>query len=169
MPAHDTRVAARSLTLAVAALLLTACGSRGSGARPDETPAPSRSEGRSTDQQTSGVTTLNGDDMKQVGAQRIEEYLNGRVPGLQVLRNESGQYSIRIRGAASLGQSDEEPLVVIDGMPVPQGGNSEALRGIDPREVARVQVLKDASQTAMYGSRGANGVLLIRTRSAARR
>ena len=168
MPAHDTRVSARSLALAVATLFLAACGSRG-GARPDETPAPPRPEGRRTEQQTSGLTTLSGDDMKQVGAQRIEEYLNGRVPGLQVLRNESGQYSIRIRGTTSLGQSDEEPLVVIDGMPVPQGGNSDALRGIDPREVARVQVLKDASQTAMYGSRGANGVLLIRTRSAARR
>ena len=152
---------------ALAALaVLAACGG-GQGATTVRL-APSRG-GDNDATRSSGVTTVSGDDMKQVGVQRIEEYLNGRVPGLQVIRNESGQLAIRIRGTASLGKSDEEPLVIVDGIPTPQGMNSEVLRMIDPREVHKVEVLKDASATAMYGSRGANGVLVIRTRSAARR
>jgi TonB-dependent SusC/RagA subfamily outer membrane receptor len=150
---------------ALAALaVLSACGS--GGVRPARyTPPPSETEGS----RTSSVSSVSGDAMRQAGPQRIEEFLNGRVPGLRVERNESGQLSIRIRGSASLGKSDEEPLVVVDGMPTPQGMNSEVLRMLDPREVHRVEVLKDASTTAMYGSRGANGVLVIRTRSASRR
>lgn len=158
-------VLAGALVGALAALaVLTGCGgAKGRTAR--GTPVRPEPEGPGT----SGVTTVHGDDMKRVGVQRIEEYLNGRVPGLHVVRNESGQMSIRIRGTASLGRSDEEPLVIVDGIPTPQGMNTEVLRMLDPREVHRVQVLKDASATAMYGSRGANGVLLISTRSAARR
>jgi TonB-dependent starch-binding outer membrane protein SusC len=150
------------VTLAAAA---SACGSSQANTIRFTRPAAEESEAS----RTSGVTTVSGDDMKRVGAQRIEEYLNGRVPGLQVLRNESGQLSIRIRGTASLGKSDEEPLIIVDGIPTAQGMNSEVLRMLDPREVHGVDVLKDASATAMYGSRGANGVLVIRTRTAARR
>ena len=137
-----------------------------SATTPDATPAPVTRVAEAN--RTGGGSSVSGEEMSQVAAQRIEDYLNGRVPGLQVLRDETGRYSIRIRGASSLGRSDEEPLVIIDGMPVPQGSNSEALRVLDPREVFRVDVLKDASQTAMYGSRGANGVLLIRTRGPGR-
>ena len=159
-------VLAGALTGALMALaVLSGCGSGQSNTvRFTPPPAPDPEASR-----TSGANTVSGDDMKQVGVQRIEEYLNGRVPGLQVLRNESGQLSIRIRGTASLGRSDEEPLVIVDGIPTPQGMNSEVLRMLDPREVHKVEVLKDASATAMYGSRGANGVLVIRTRSASRR
>ena len=160
-------VLAGALVGALAALaVLTGCGSGAQANTVRFTPEPAPEPGAS---RTSGVTAVSGDDMKQVGVQRIEEYLNGRVPGLQVIRNESGQMSIRIRGTASLGRSDEEPLVIVDGIPTPQGMNTEVLRMLDPREVHRVEVLKDASATAMYGSRGANGVLVIRTRSAARR
>ena len=159
-------VLAGALTGALMALaVLSGCGGgQANTVRFTPPPAPDPEASR-----TSGVTAVSGEEMKQAGSQRIEEYLNGRVPGLQVLRNESGQLSIRIRGTASLGKSDEEPLVIVDGIPTPQGMNSEVLRMLDPREVHRVEVLKDASATAMYGSRGANGVLLIRTRSAARR
>ena len=150
---------------ALAALaVLSACGGGPARAARYTPPAP-----ESEASLTSSVASVSGADMQQAGPQRIEEFLNGRVPGLRVERNESGQLSIRIRGSASLGKSDEEPLVVIDGMPTPQGMNSEVLRMLDPREVHRVEVLKDASTTAMYGSRGAIGVLVIRTRSASRR
>ena len=157
-------VLAGALVGALAALaVLSGCaGGQASARRVPSAPEPEGSR-------TSGVTTVSGEDMKRVGVQRIEEYLNGRVPGLQVIRNESGQMSIRIRGSASLGLSEEEPLVIVDGIPTPQGMNTEVLRMLDPREVHRVQVLKDASATAMYGSRGANGVLVISTRSATRR
>lgn len=166
-----TRRAPRTSALAVAAVVaLAACGSGGArtsnGTVPPPTPeTASDGSARPRDAQgASGVTTVEGSDIRKVGPQRIEEYLNGRVPGLQVLRDENGRYSLRIRGAASFGHGDEEPLVVIDGIPTPQGMNAEALRNIDPRDIARIEVLKDASQTAMYGSRGANGVLVIRTR-----
>ena len=150
--------------LAIAAFL-AGCGRSGGDPSPGPTPTDrARPEGARTAGQTSSISAIEGEDMRQAGSQRIEEFLNGRVPGLQVLRDEAGKYQLRIRGASSLGNSDEEPLLIIDGMPVAQGGNSEALRVLDTRDVARVEVLKDASQTAMYGSRGANGVLIIRTR-----
>jgi TonB-dependent SusC/RagA subfamily outer membrane receptor len=148
----------------VAIVLVVLTGACGGGARSPTTSAPRPSEAPSGEAPRSSANSVQGSDMRQAGAQRIEEYLNGRVPGLQVLRDENGRYSLRIRGAASLGQSDEEPLIVIDGIPMAQGSNAEVLRNIDPRDIQRIDVLKDASQTAMYGSRGANGVLIIRTR-----
>lgn len=156
------RRAPRTAALIVVAAAVTACG--GKGARTAPSPTPTTSARPAESQQTSGVTAVEGKDIRQVGPQRIEEYLNGRVPGLQVLRDENGRYSLRIRGTASFGNSDEEPLIVIDGVPMAQGSNAEVLRNVDPRDIARIEVLKDASQTAMFGSRGANGVLVIRTR-----
>jgi TonB-dependent SusC/RagA subfamily outer membrane receptor len=145
------------LTLALLATVATACGGGSSTGDPAQAPAPTTS--RPADQQKANA--VEGSDMQRLNVQSIEEYLNGRVPGLQVLRSESGQYTIRIRGNAS---AEGEPLLVVDNVPVTQGMNSDALRNLNPREIARVEVLKDASATAMYGSRGANGVLVIKTR-----
>lgn len=141
--------------LAALALLAAGCGGRSGDPAPAPTPTSSRPAGPST------ANTVEGSDMQRLNVQSIEEYLNGRVPGLQVLRNESGQYSIRIRGNAS---AEGEPLLVVDGVATPPGATSEVLRNLNPRDIARVEVLKDASATAMYGSRGANGVLIIRTK-----
>lgn len=158
-PHHAHRAALLAVALAAVA------GACGGGARATDMPAPPRpSEARAGESEKSGANTVQGSEMRQSGPQRIEEYLNGRVPGLQVLRDENGRYSLRIRGTASFGKSDEEPLIVVDGIPMAQGSNAEVLRNMDPRDIQRIEVLKDASQTAMYGSRGANGVLLIRTR-----
>jgi TonB-dependent SusC/RagA subfamily outer membrane receptor len=109
----------------------------------------------------SEANTVNGAQMREANVQSIEEYLNGRVPGLRVERDEQGRLSLRIRGNAS---AMSEPLLIIDDMQVPGGGNSDALRSLNPREILRVEVLKDASQTAMYGSRGANGVVIVKLR-----
>ena len=87
----------------------------------------------------------------------------GRVPGLTVLHTANGGYSLRIRGRSSL-YGNDEPLIVIDGMPIRQGGASNALMSLDPSDVARVDVLKDAGATASYGVQGGNGVVLITTR-----
>lgn len=87
----------------------------------------------------------------------------GRVPGLTVLRTPNGGYSLRIRGRSSF-YGNDEPLIVIDGMPIRQGGASNALMSLDPGDVARIDVLKDAGATAAYGVQGGNGVLLIATR-----
>jgi TonB-dependent SusC/RagA subfamily outer membrane receptor len=93
---------------------------------------------------------------------RVEELLAARVAGLEVLRRGDGSFSLRIRGSGSiLGSS--EPLLVVDGMPVGLGG-AETLAGLSPHDIQRVDVLKDAGATAIYGSRGANGVVLITTR-----
>ena len=82
----------------------------------------------------------------------------GRFPGVRVLRMPGGGYSVRIRST-----STGEPLWVVDGTPV------EVIpgRGLDwlaPADVARIDVLKDATETTMFGARGANGVILVTTK-----
>jgi TonB-dependent SusC/RagA subfamily outer membrane receptor len=82
-----------------------------------------------------------------------------------VIRLANGDVSLRIRGKDSL-LGDGEPLLIIDGMPIHPANLSDALRGLNPREVTHIEVLKDISSTAIYGSRGANGVILIALRRA---
>ncbi len=93
----------------------------------------------------------------------VEEFLQGRVAGLQVIPLGNGQFALRIRGTSSINMS-QDPLVVIDGVQVPQEGISNALAGISPDQIRDVQVLKDGASTAFYGVRGSNGVILITTR-----
>lgn len=109
------------------------------------------------------VSTVTREDVESMRVGRIEELLMGRVPGLTVLRTPNGGYSLRIRGRSSF-YGNDEPLIVIDGMPIRQGGASNALMSLDPGDVARIDVLKDAGATAAYGVQGGNGVLLITTR-----
>jgi TonB-dependent SusC/RagA subfamily outer membrane receptor len=87
-----------------------------------------------------------------------------RVPGLTVTRLPDGGVSVQIRGTRSL-HGDNEPLLLIDGVPA-QGAIGRALAGLAPRDIARIDVLKDAGATAIYGIRGANGVILITTKRA---
>src|SRR6267378_416304 len=91
---------------------------------------------------------------------RVEELLRARVPGLQVIRLPNGDYTLRIRSERG------EPLLVIDDMPVPSGSLGAALAALAPRDIARIDVLKDAAATAIYGTRGANGVIIIKTQRA---
>lgn len=99
---------------------------------------------------------------------RVEDLLQGRVPGLEVRRLPGGNYTLRIRGQHGLrgNPTDDEPLLVIDGTPVPSGSIGSALAGIAPRDVARIDVLKDAAATGTYGSRAANGVIIVTTKRA---
>jgi TonB-dependent starch-binding outer membrane protein SusC len=92
----------------------------------------------------------------------VAELIDARVPGVEVRRIAGGGYAIRIRGTSTL-QGSEEPLVVIDGMAASLPGGA-ALSGLVPGDIARIDVLKDASASAIYGSRAANGVLLVTTR-----
>ncbi|HEX9632272.1 MAG TPA: SusC/RagA family TonB-linked outer membrane protein, partial [Gemmatimonadales bacterium] len=100
-----------------------------------------------------------------------EELIRGKVAGVQVTEANGGEpgggMSIRIRGGTSI-TSSNEPLYVIDGVPVPVGGGLSAGRNplnfLNPEDIASFTVLKDASATAIYGSQGANGVVLIETR-----
>jgi TonB-dependent SusC/RagA subfamily outer membrane receptor len=97
---------------------------------------------------------------------RLGDMLMGRVPGLEVRRLGNGSYTLRIRGPRTLRGSvaDEEPLLVLDGTPIPQGSLSSVLSAVPPRDVARVDVLRDAASTSIYGLRGANGVVVITTK-----
>jgi TonB-dependent starch-binding outer membrane protein SusC len=99
-------------------------------------------------------------------AARLEDLLTARVAGLEVIPLAGGTYTLRIRGRHGIGGDprDDEPLLVIDDMPVARGSLSYALAGLAPRDVARIDVLKDAASTAIYGSRGGNGVVLITTK-----
>ena len=99
-----------------------------------------------------------------------EQLIQAKVPGVQVVDNNEpgGGISIRIRGGTSINASNE-PLFVVDGVPLQVGGGVSAGRNplnfLNPGDIETVSVLKDASATAIYGSRGANGVVIITTKS----
>jgi TonB-dependent SusC/RagA subfamily outer membrane receptor len=101
---------------------------------------------------------VNGDEIRK--DLPIEEALSGRFPGVEVHRTADGTIAVRIRGGSSL-MSSNEPLYVIDGVEIAPGPNG-ALYGINPYDIESIEVLKDATNTAMYGSRGSNGVILIK-------
>lgn len=84
------------------------------------------------------------------------------LAGVTFRRLSTGGFEIRIRGATGL-SSDGEPLFVINGVPM-RAARGQALMGVNPREVTRIDVLKDSGAAAIYGSRGANGVVLVFTR-----
>ena len=95
-------------------------------------------------------------------AARVEELFRARVPGVDVRQLPNGEYTVTVRGLGN-GLQRGEPLYVVDGVPLSQRGTS-VLSGISPYDVERIDVLKDAASLAIYGSEGANGVILIRTR-----
>lgn len=114
---------------------------------------------------TGSISSLSGDALEGGrGFTRVEEMIRGRVAGVDVRRLPSGDYSLRVRGSRSL-VGDNEPLVVLDGQLVHPSLTQVALAGVNPGDVVRIDVLKDAGSTAAYGSRGANGVILITTRA----
>ena len=110
---------------------------------------------------TSDPNVLEGDDIERRDIQRVEAMLRGQIAGVHVVQ-QAGRWSIRIRDSGGFGGSNSDPLFVIDGLPIPLG-TEDPLHGINPRDVESIRVLKNASDTAMYGARGANGVVLITT------
>lgn len=112
---------------------------------------------------TAAVGSVDGDVVTAAHMVRVEEMLAGRIPGVDVRRSANGEYSIRIRGISTV-MGGSEPLVIVDGMTTTFNGIGSVLAGISPHDVQRIEVLKDPSSLAIYGSRGANGVILITTR-----
>jgi len=109
---------------------------------------------------TGSVASISGNNLREVPSPNISDALQGRLPGVAISQTSSqpgATMQIRIRGTRSL-TATNDPLVVLDGIPFP--GN---LADIDMNDVRSIDVLKDASATAIYGSRGANGVILITT------
>ena len=109
---------------------------------------------------TGSADSVRADDTRGQHMTDVADMLQGRVPGLQVIRNGS-DISLRIRGNDSI-NSDGEPLVILDDAPVASQSLSMVLRGLNPKEVESIDVLKDVASTAVYGTRGAHGVIIIR-------
>ncbi|MGN6401325.1 MAG: SusC/RagA family TonB-linked outer membrane protein [Flavisolibacter sp.] len=118
---------------------------------------------------TGAVTSVSSKDFQKGFIPSSEQLLQGKVAGLQITSgggSAGGGSKIRIRGGASLNASND-PLIVIDGVPVESNGISgtgNLLSTINPNDIESVSVLKDASATALYGSRASNGVLIITTK-----
>jgi TonB-linked SusC/RagA family outer membrane protein len=110
---------------------------------------------------TGSVASISGDNLREVPVANVGQALQGRLPGVQISQNSSqpgASPQIRIRGTRSLTASND-PLIVLDGIPFPG-----SLGDINPNDIQSVDILKDASATAIYGSRGANGVVLVTTK-----
>ncbi len=109
---------------------------------------------------TGSVASIRGDALRDVPSSNISQALQGRLPGVELSQTSSqpgAAMQIRIRGTRSLSASND-PLVVLDGIPF-----AGSIGDISPSDIKSIEILKDASATAIYGSRGANGVLLVTT------
>jgi TonB-dependent starch-binding outer membrane protein SusC len=107
---------------------------------------------------------VSAEDIARTPSESIERILMTRFPGVWVARTPEGGLSVRIRGASSI-HGSTEPLYVIDGVATRPGPNG-SLTGVQAQDIETIQVLKDAASTAMYGVRGANGVIVITTKRA---
>ncbi|WP_185716308.1 TonB-dependent receptor [Larkinella knui] len=126
---------------------------------------------------TGAVSSISATEVKSQPVSGLNQALQGRAAGVQVTQSSNspgGGVTIRIRGGNSI-SANNEPLYVIDGFPVSSstsfpggptntGTNQNVLATINPNDIESIEILKDASATAIYGSRGANGVVLITTR-----
>lgn len=111
-----------------------------------------------------GNVIVTSDDLDRVAVESIERTLTSKVPGLMISHAPDGAIVMRIRGGSSI-MGSNEPLFIVDGTPVQPGPNG-GLIGINARDIASIEVLKDAANTAFYGLRGSNGVILIKTKHA---
>lgn len=135
---------------------------------------------------TGSITKIINEDSESKGYTSFESLIQGKTAGAQITQNTGalgGGMSFSIRGSSSVSGSSE-PLVVIDGYPVDSGtenvsiggdssyeqqsGGQNALASLNPNDIESIEILKDASSTAIYGSRGANGVVMITTKKGAK-
>lgn len=119
---------------------------------------------------TGSVATVSSKDFNKGQISSPEQLINGKVAGVQIMSNSGSATAgstIRVRGGASLNASND-PLIVLDGVPLETGGisgnSSNFLSMINPSDIESMTVLKDASSTAIYGSRASNGVIIITTK-----
>lgn len=140
----------------LAVMLLAACASPRD---PQTEPVPA-----GTSASTSAAATITSEQIEQSPTgDPIEKQLMNRSPGVWVGKAADGSIAVRIRGGSSSIHGNNEPLYILDGVPF-QPGPGGSLSGINPYDIASIKVLKDPADLTMYGSRGANGVILIRTK-----
>lgn len=128
---------------------MSACGGH-AAAPPTSQPAPRQQN------------TVTSKTIADAGDESIEQLLANRVSGVRLGRAADGSLTVTIRGMTSW-NTDNQPLYVIDGVPITPGPGG-ALSGLNPHDIDKIEVLKDPANTAMYGSRGANGVIVIKTK-----
>lgn len=115
---------------------------------------------------TGAIATVSGQEVAKVPVSGFDQALQGQVAGLQISSSSGapgGNTNILIRGVGSI-SGGNEPLFVIDGFPVSGAGVGNPLNTINPNDIESIDVLKDASATAIYGSRGSNGVIIVTTK-----
>jgi iron complex outermembrane receptor protein len=132
-----------------------ACSSHQAATTTTTAPEPAKASG--------GKSTVTAEEIQRQGSsdQPLEKMLQGRIAGVSVVRTSEG-IAVRIRGGSSI-YGNNEPLYILDGMPI-QPGPGGALVGLNPNDIESIKVLKDPADTAMYGIRGANGVIVIKTK-----
>ena len=116
---------------------------------------------------TGSTVSVTGDDLRKTISTSVDQALQGKAAGVAVTTNSGapgGGISVSIRGTNSL--NGNEPLYIIDGIAISgqTDGNSSALSSINPGDIVSMEILKDASATAIYGSRASNGVVIIKTK-----
>lgn len=141
----------RSFGLGFIAALVVGCahGNRGTPAATASSPAPDG-------------TTLSSKEIHPAPGDPIEKVLQGRVSGVTVTRGADGGVAVQIRGQSSF-MGGSQPLYLIDGVAV-EPGPGGSLSGLSPYDIESIQVLKNPADLTMYGSRGANGVIVIKTK-----
>lgn len=144
------RLGARVLIFA----LVAGCSSSGSGGTQAPAPAQEGTAQRAT-----------SSDISQSPNQPIEQQLMARFPGVVIGRTSGGDLTVRIRGGSPTLSGNTAPLYIVDGVPFAPSTDG-GLSGINPNDVSSIRVLKDATDLTMYGSRGANGVIVIKTKHA---
>ena len=115
---------------------------------------------------TGSIASIGAEEIAKLPVASVDQALQGKVPGVQISTTSGepgGSPNILIRGVSSI-TGGAQPLIVIDGFPVSNADGTNPLNAIDPRDIESVDVLKDASATAIYGSRGSNGVIIITTK-----
>ena len=163
------KTSGRTSRLVGAALLAT--GACAGGARPSPSGGDARSAPNDSVQVGYGaqpkdkvVGAVSSMSSKEVSRRplMIEELLRGRVAGLEII-NRGNTITFRIRGTGAM-LADQEPLVVVDGIPIDSQSLDSALSGLTADNIRRVDVLKDVASTSVYGMRGAGGVIVIMTK-----
>ncbi len=157
------RAAAGALVLFAG--LGAACASghgHGSGAQPQDSVSVGYGKQARKDV-TGAVSSIDTQSQRNNSAMQLEQLIQGRVSGVEIIRVDGARISLRIRGVTSITGS-LEPLYIIDGMKVRADTFTDAMNGINPADVASIEILKDAGATAIYGSEGANGVVIVTTR-----
>ncbi len=117
---------------------------------------------------TGSVGSVKTGEIQELPITSVEQAIQGRAAGVQIVQNSGapgGGFTVRIRGGNSM-QGNNDPLYVVDGFPISIGGTEgrNILMNIAPGDIESIEVLKDASATAIYGARGANGVVMITTK-----